>query len=67
MISGLSGSETGLDSIGAWLITTVGVTGIFDYDGAGGVDLTLSVIPEPTITALLLAGLPLLGMRRRVK
>ncbi|MES2568840.1 MAG: autotransporter-associated beta strand repeat-containing protein, partial [Verrucomicrobiota bacterium] len=64
VISGLSGSETGLDSIGSWLITTAGVTGAFSYDGEGGVDLTVSVIPEPGIIALLPAGLLLLGLRR---
>jgi autotransporter-associated beta strand protein len=67
VISGLTGSETGLDSIGTWLITTAGVTGTFNYDGTGGVDLTLSVIPEPGTLALLLAGLPLLRLRCRPK
>ncbi|MDB6175344.1 MAG: hypothetical protein JWL59_4655 [Chthoniobacteraceae bacterium] len=64
VISGLSGSETGLESIGSWLITTAGVTGTFSYDGVGGVDLSVSIIPEPGTIALLPAGLLLLGLRR---
>jgi len=44
-----------------------GVTGTFFYDGAGDVDLRIETIPEPGAAALLLAALPLLGMRRRRK
>ena len=65
VISGLTGTETGLATIGTWLITNGDVTGSFTYDGAGGVDLIVTAIPEPGTTALLLAGLPLLGRRWR--
>ncbi len=52
-------------NVGTWLIDPLtGVTGTFSYDGAN-VDLNVSVIPEPGSAALLLAGLPLLGLRRR--
>ncbi len=65
VITGLAGNETGLASINTWLITNPGVTGTFSYDSAGGVDLVLTAVPEPAAATLLLAGLPLLALRRR--
>jgi autotransporter-associated beta strand protein len=65
VISGLTGAEVGLESIDAWFIQTPGWVGTFSYDGAGGVDLELNVIPEPRAFALLLAGLLLLQRRKQ--
>jgi len=70
LITGLTGTETGLASdgngiISNWQIATPGVTGTFTYDGMGDVNLTLVTIPESGAAALLLAGLPLLALRRR--
>lgn len=70
IISGLTGSETGLTSIGSWVITNAGWTGTFTYDGANGIDLTLTSlasIPETsTYAALVGAGmLAVAGFRRR--
>ncbi len=65
VITGLAGTETGISSISTWLITNPGVTGIFSYDGAGGVDLAVTAVPEPTTTALLAGALGLLGFVRR--
>lgn len=60
IISGLTGSESGLATIGTWTITNDGAVGTFSYDGSGGVDLTMSTIPEPSTWALL--GLALAGL-----
>jgi autotransporter-associated beta strand protein len=65
LITGLTGNEAGLANISHWTIATSGVTGSFRYDGAGDVDLTLTAVPEPATAALFVAGLPLLGLRRR--
>lgn len=62
VISGLTGAEPGLATISTWKITTVGLTGTFSYDLAGGVDLVL--VPEPGTTVLLLGGLACLARRR---
>ena len=53
MITGLAGTETGLATIGTWTVTNAGFLGTFSYDGAGGVDLAIAAIPEPTTLALL--------------
>ena len=66
VISGLGGTETGLSTISTWHTDLgAGFISTFTYDGAGGVDLNVSVIPEPGSAALLLLGLPLLGRRPR--
>jgi len=64
IISGLTGSETGLGSIGSWVITTPGMSGSFVYDNAGGVDLLVMTIPEPGTGGLLLGGLFVSSLRR---
>lgn len=53
IVSGLTGSEAGLSSISSWVIANEGWTGTFTYDGSGGIDLTLSTIPEPSSLAAL--------------
>ena len=68
IISGLTGTEVGLATIGTWTITNDGAVGTFSYDGAGGVDLNMSVIPEPStwgLLALTLAGLASFGRMAR--
>ncbi|HRJ71451.1 MAG TPA: autotransporter-associated beta strand repeat-containing protein, partial [Terrimicrobiaceae bacterium] len=68
IISGLTGSEAGLATIGTWTITNAGAVGTFSYDGAGGVDLTMSAIPEPSTWALLaLASAGLAAFGRKVR
>jgi hypothetical protein len=49
------------------VIATAGIAGTFSYDGAGGVDLTVSsVVPEPKAFTALVGGFGvLLGLRRR--
>ncbi|MDF3056520.1 MAG: autotransporter [Rariglobus sp.] len=71
IVSGLTGTETGLTSISSsWVIVNNGWTGTFVYDGAGGIDLTLTSlasIPEPTTYAAILGAgiLAVVGFRRR--
>ncbi len=67
LISGLIGSETGLGSIGSWVITNPGVTGTFSYDGSGGVDLVITAVPEPSAFASVLLGTGLLMSYRRFR
>lgn len=68
VITGLSGSEAGLATINAWQIDhATGVVGTFSYDGAGGVDLTVSTIPEPRSAITLVGGVLLLGLRGRFR
>lgn len=70
LITGLTGSEAGLASIGDWSITNAGWAGTFSYNsGTNSVDLNLSVIPEPSTAALMaisLASLAFLRRRRRM-
>ncbi len=62
IITGVTAAQVA--TFGTWTIdAATGVTGTFSYDGAN-VDLNVTVIPEPGTAALLLAGLPLLGLRR---
>lgn len=65
IISGLTGSEAGLSSIGNWTIANPEYAGsTFSYDGSGGIDLAL--VPEPSAIAVLLSGIAsILGFRRR--
>ncbi len=66
VISGLTGSETGLASIGTWSIAGGGVQGTFTYDGAGGVDLQVTAVPEPSTWAMAaLGGMTVIFLRRR--
>lgn len=66
VISGLTGTEAGLNTIGSWVVVAGGVQGIFTYDNAGGVDLQVTAVPEPDATALVIAGgLLVLAMRRK--
>jgi len=67
IITGLTGSETGLGSIGSWLITNPGVTGTFSYDGSGGVDLVITAVPEPSAFASAALGAGLLMTYRRFR
>ncbi len=66
IITGLTGSETGLASIGTWTIQNPGVTGTFFYDTTNhSIDLVLTAIPEPSSLATLFGGLgSLLGLQR---
>jgi MYXO-CTERM domain-containing protein len=57
LITGLTGTESGLPDISFWTIKTPGVTGTFFYDGAGDIDLQVVTIPEPASPSTLLAGL----------
>lgn len=68
IITGLIGSETGLSSISSWSIQNEGWTGVFSYDGAGGVDLSITsfaAVPEPSAAGLLAGGAVLLFASRR--
>jgi hypothetical protein len=65
IISGLLGTETGLATIGTWVITNPGMAGTFSYDGAGGVDLILTAVPEPSAALSLLFGTGVLLSYRR--
>ena len=67
LITGLTGSETGLGSIGSWIITNPGVTGTFSYDGAGDVDLVITAVPEPSAFASAALGAGLLITYRRFR
>jgi autotransporter-associated beta strand protein len=67
LISGLTGSETGLASIASWTIQNEGFVGTFSYDGSGGVDLVLTAIPEPASLASLLGGFATLAILRRAR
>jgi autotransporter-associated beta strand protein len=62
IISGLA-ADPGTAS---WAIATAGFAGTFTYDGAGGVDLTVTSVPEPKAVTALVGGFGvLLGLRRR--
>jgi len=65
LITGLIGDP---GTTGSWRIANDGWQGVFSYDGSGGIDLTLSAVPEPSTWAFLLggAGCALL-FRRRMK
>jgi len=64
VISGLS-TDPGA---AAWIIATSGFVGTFSYDGAGGVDLTVTSVPEPRAVTALIGGIGvLLGLRHRRK
>lgn len=65
IITGLTGTEAGLDNIENWTIVSPGVVGTFAYDGNGGVDFTYTAVPEPGALTALLGGFgTLLGLRR---
>ncbi len=65
IITGLTGSEAGLDTIGSWTLLNTGWVGTFSLDASNNVDLTLSAIPEPATLALLaLGGVAMLPRRR---
>jgi autotransporter-associated beta strand protein len=67
VISGLTGSESGLGTIGTWTIAGGTVQGTFSYDGSGGVDLQVTAVPEPGTWALAALGgmLVMIVTRRR--
>ncbi|GAT32485.1 PEP-CTERM protein-sorting domain-containing protein [Terrimicrobium sacchariphilum] len=67
VISGLTGSESGLGTIGTWAIAGGTVQGTFSYDGSGGVDLQITAVPEPGTWALAALGgmLVMIVSRRR--
>ena len=68
VISGLTGSESGLGTIGTWSISGGTVQGTFSYDGAGGVDLQVTAVPEPGTWALAaLGGMMVMIIARRRK
>jgi autotransporter-associated beta strand protein len=65
LITGLTGSETGLSNIANWTILNPGVVGTFSLDGSGDVDLTISAIPEPSALVSILASFgTLVGVTR---
>jgi hypothetical protein len=67
IITGLTGSEEGLDSIASWTVENANWVGVFSYDGSGNVDLQLSSIPESSDVGMVLGAISLLlvlGARR---
>jgi fibronectin-binding autotransporter adhesin len=66
IITGLTGTEAGLASIGTWTVTNPFSTGTFTFDGTN-VDLSLTVVPEPSTFVMLLGGLGVLMAARRFR
>jgi autotransporter-associated beta strand protein len=67
VISGLDGTEAGLDTVGTWTISNAGVVGTFSYDDNGGVDLVVSTVPEPGACLSLVGGFGMLAGFRRLR
>ena len=57
VIIGLTGSEIGLASVDTWRVLNSDFEGTFSYDGAGGVNLMLTSIPEPSTMMLSMVGI----------
>jgi autotransporter-associated beta strand protein len=65
IITGLTGSETGLSSIATWSVLNPEWLGTFTLDGAN-VNLSVAAVPEPTSGVLVIIGLAmLLALRKR--
>ena len=66
LITGLTGSETGLGTMNEWYVTNEGWAGTFIYNlETDAVDFQLSVIPEPAAGFLFVAVVTGLALSRR--
>jgi autotransporter-associated beta strand protein len=65
----ISGLAVDPGSEGTWTITNAGIVGSFVYDGAGGIDFTLTAVPEPStwVGAALALGAIGVMARKRVR
>jgi autotransporter-associated beta strand protein len=63
----ISGLAVDPGSEGSWTITNPGFTGTFAYDGAGGIDLTLTAVPEPSTWIGAALALAAIGFTQRRK
>lgn len=67
LITGLTGTEAGLLTIGTWTISNAGWVGTFSFDGSN-IDLNLAAVPEPgtwTLLAFSLTAACIFGRRKR--
>jgi hypothetical protein len=64
VITGLTGTEAGLLTIGSWTISNADWVGTFSFDGSS-IDLNLTAVPEPGTLSLLAASLTVVCILRR--
>jgi autotransporter-associated beta strand protein len=63
----ISGLAVDPGNEGGWTITNAGFTGSFVYDGAGGIDLTLTAVPEMSTWITGALALAAIGFTQRKK